>query len=703
MRTIILFLFIFFTIRTIIGQNLPIVGKEHPIYQFEARLMNGDKSALFDIAPYFDSEKKVIEFLGYHRLETTESQIAKRIVLENCLFVDNEIKITNSTTTKQFVGFLNINKDKIIFSKLATSFLITPLDQRKVNYKIRTISETRKKELQDSVNILFSSDWVKRNRIDTLVIQKNPISLLLIASEFYKIRNRFNRYYFYGEEFTNLLQYLTGTEIGVDNGQKEISWHIDKDYDPSSKLNLLIYFSKYYHQYIWDETKSVFVNPHQKVSALSKEERLFQLLNSKNDSIAIDAFTQLTTCNPQRVIQIADEYKRVDEDKNFSIPLFPYNFLKQLVVLTDYCRTNNIDFIGTQELQSNISLLRTEMPFSKRRNLEDKLISTLTLEDITAFEYWAIIYEDSWDLTYSAGRILDIFYSKNWSNLIANKKYLDCYLKKSALFDNLGIIGICNNYLNKFSNSSQNTLALLNNYQTNDSVLKEQIRKIISLNTGTTTEKKKSVVKLEGNKNYKVKNLKKKLTALTRNVQDSSKTDDTISKILSQISYSQIPTALEIIEKYRFQTTWKKYSFMKRDWGFFMAGDFDKKETRDEFLKLYSKYTEYQLYAYYLDQAAINYKTTDNSLDYDKIYELLKYDVVVAFVGGGGGMQDNEVYALVKLLELTFKTTLGYPSKLCSSNNIYACNSDKRAKSWMKFITDNKLLKRKHNEPISFH
>lgn len=686
------------TAKTSAGQILPIVGKGHPIYQLESRLMNGDKTALFEIASYFDSTKKVTEFLGYHNIVTTESNIAKRVVLENSLFTAEEFSITDSVTTKQFSDFLYKNNDKIVFSNLATSFLITPLGKRTANFEIRAVSETRKQALQGSAKTLLSPGWLKNNNIDSLIAQRNPISLLLIASELFKVRTRFNRHYFYVDEFTNLLQYLTGTEIGIENEDHKISWHIDKDYDPASKLSLLIYFSKFYPQYLWNEKKSVFATSNHKDKPIGKEEQLFELLNSENDSIAMDAFTQLTVCNPLKVTQLADEYQRGDIDRNYSIPIFPYRFLKQLVLLTDYCRANNIDFVGTKELQRNISQLQTKLSFTERRKLEDKLITTLTLEDITAFEYWALIRQQSWNLTYSAGRILDIFYSKNWSKLTADKKHLDWYLKKSALFDKLGIVGTCNNYLLKFHNSSQPTLTLLEHYQTNDSDVKRQITKIISLNT-TPTKEEEEPFSWEGNKNYEVKDLEKTLNELTKNVQDSSKTDNAISEVLSQINYQQIPAALAAIENYPFQTNWRKYSFMERDWGFFMTGGFNKKETREEFLKLYSKLSEYQLYAYYLDQAGIDYKTTSNKLDYDKIYELLKYDIVVAFAGGGGGTQDNEVYALVKLLELTFKTTLGYPDKLCNSNNMYGCNSGQRAKSWMQYMTAGKLLKQQHNEP----
>ena len=121
-RTLTIWLLLWLTAKQSVGQNLPVVGENHPIYQLETRLMNGDKSALFEIAPYFNSNKKVIEFLGYHRLETVESKIAKRVVAENSLFTEEEFIITDSSTTKQFTDFLNQNNDKVVFSKLATSF-----------------------------------------------------------------------------------------------------------------------------------------------------------------------------------------------------------------------------------------------------------------------------------------------------------------------------------------------------------------------------------------------------------------------------------------------------------------------------------------------------------------------------------------------------------------------------------------------------
>ena len=69
---------------------------------------------------------------------------------------------------------------------------------------------------------------------------------------------------------------------------------------------------------------------------------------------------------------------------------------------------------------------------------------------------------------------------------------------------------------------------------------------------------------------------------------------------------------------------------------------------------------------------------------------------------GGGSTKDNGVYAVIKILEITFNETLGFPNKLCSSNGMYACNSRSRAKEWMNYLEINNHLKNEHNQPVSF-
>jgi hypothetical protein len=271
------------------------------------------------------------------------------------------------------------------------------------------------------------------------------------------------------------------------------------------------------------------------------------------------------------------------------------------------------------------------------------------------------------------------------------------------LFDELGIIGICNNYLVKFTNLKDAGISKLNSIETSDNDVKLQIEKAknicnISLKAPNDTKKIN-----DANDDFKVDNIRQSILNISK-IQDQEKMEDSLTEFLSKISYYQIEEAIKGIEHIEFkESNWKKYSFLERDFGFFTYDNFDTVTTRIEFLRDYKKYSEFDLYKNMLSKSGLNYFNIDKTLNYDKIYEALKYNVVVAFVGGGGGKQDNEVYSIIKLLELTNKTTLGYPKKICNSNGIYGCDSQDRANYWMQFLVDNKLLKEEHNEPVSFH
>jgi len=690
-RKIILAIALVFIVQCSFGQMTS--NPKHPLYEIDKKLKTGNKNAFFEIAPYFDSKKELTERFAYNHISaTTEAQVARRIVEVNSIFTDEEIRL-DSISSQVFLNFLNANSEKITYSDFAGAFFITPLESRTVKIMFREITKDKKRELKSEYKTTLNS--IKNAEIKLLIKQKDPKVLFIIASELYKGRdwlNTISRYNFESNvtQYIKLIQILTDCEIAVEGYYNKMTWHIEVEFYHKAALNLLCYFSANYSKFKWNEKKQIFENKEIQIIPIGNENDLFQLLSNKNDSIALDAFTQLTTCNPQKVRELADEYEYANIDKSWAIPTFPYRFLKQLVLLTDYCNANEIDFVGSTQLKSAINKLSEKLSFSERRSLEDNLINNLTLEEITAFEYWALINEKSRGLTYSAGRILDVFYSKNWDKLLKNEKQLNCYLKKSALFNRLGIIGICNKYLVKFVNSPQEILEYLEKNQTSDEDIKKQIEKIIKGNNPEISEKSKTFSN-DGNYDCEVTDLEGQLVKLTKSTKNSEETDKAISKLLSQINYEQISTALNLIENYSFQAKWlSKYSFMKRDFGFFMIGDFDKPEERRVFLNLYSQFSEYELYSYYLDKAGIDYKT-NSKLDFDKIYELLKYNVVVAFVGGGGGKQDNEVYSLVKLLELTFNTTLGFPKKLCNSNNMYGCDSSKRAKLWRKYLTENNL------------
>ena len=99
------------------------------------------------------------------------------------------------------------------------------------------------------------------------------------------------------------------------------------------------------------------------------------------------------------------------------------------------------------------------------------------------------------------------------------------------------------------------------------------------------------------------------------------------------------------------------------------------------------------IYQYYLDQFGVDYTTRKKELDFDKINTILTYDLVVPFVGQGGQYRDDYVYAIIKLLELHFNTTLGFSPKLNEFQSFFQFNSFSRVKAWKKYLIEKKLIK----------
>lgn len=688
------------------GQNLNrhIKSDEnHYIYQIENLLKKGDKNGLYELALYFDSKKELIEKFAYnHICAYTEAHVALRILKLTTIFTESEIIPDSINSSKMFLDFLDKNFKNIHFSEYAKAFYITPLESRNVKALFREISENKQINLdKEFPNNLKKID---NKEIELLIKNKNPKVLLVLASELYKKRdflNMINHFEKNVMEYVNILQHLTHFEIGVDGKlfRKGITWHFEEEFYSNATLNVLCYFAANYSQFKWNDKKGIFENPGIEIKSIHNEKKLFELLYSKNDYIAMDAFIKLTECDPIKVKELADEYDLLSARTNCSIPMFPFRFLIQLTKLTEYCRINNIDYIGNHILLYNVNKLKTHLTFKERRTIEDNLIQNLTLDEITALEYWSLIYSQSQTLSYSASRILDIFYSRNWNNLISNKRHLDLYLKKSVLFDQLGTHGSCNNYLMKFSMTPAQ-IELFQNYYSEDEDIQKQILKIKNDKKQQNAFDENKSHFNESNYDTTVTDFENQLKQLTRIKPSSYENDRKISTILSTINYDQIPLVFDLIEEFKFYRQDFKYSFMERDFGFEWIGDFNDKNTRKEFLDVHKKSTEYQLYAYYLDKEGVDYKTIENLLDYDKIYDLIKYDVVYPLTGMS--KNDNEVYALIKLLEITFKTPLGFPRKLCNSDNMWACDASERANAWMMYLKNNNLLKKEHNEPVSF-
>ena len=105
-------------------------------------------------------------------------------------------------------------------------------------------------------------------------------------------------------------------------------------------------------------------------------------------------------------------------------------------------------------------------PVHERRlyRSQNSLIDSLRLDDATSLEYYALTSERPPQA--SIARLLDILYTKNWQQILADINQLRLYLKKSALFSRLNYYnGFIGKYRQRFLKSSRETIQHLRELQ----------------------------------------------------------------------------------------------------------------------------------------------------------------------------------------------------------------------------------------------
>ncbi|HTE30374.1 MAG TPA: hypothetical protein VK666_08370, partial [Chryseolinea sp.] len=357
---------------------------------------------------------------------------------------------------------------------------------------------------------------------------------------------------------------------------------------------------------------------------------------------------------------------------------------------TKYCRDHGINYKGSQHLQDMLRELRGERNFKGMYELEDRIIRELTFEDIAAVEYNGLIYGGNWSSTYSIGRILDKFYSYNWERLLSDKHQIAIYLKKSMLFQRIGIIGIVNKYRKKFINLTPGVVSRLEGI-----VSEEKDSSIIFAAREILVNAKKPVVNMieqpKPGKNYLgTKDLEGRYWMITASRNEKDDKQWGILQLFAEINYEQLGTAMELMLKDTILEDYKRFWILGNDFGIELEAT-DPEAVR-EFLKFYRANSKFKVYEHFLKLKYDRCFDKNDGLILGEVYDILKYDVVDAFVGGGGGRRDDGIYPLIKLLEIRFGTTLGYPEKLCESQGVYSCGTGERALAWMKFLQDKRLV-----------
>ena len=300
--------------------------------------------------------------------------------------------------------------------------------------------------------------WLQHNALKDLIATKHPRALFYMAAQVWQYRDRLD---VDKEEFVYRLKNLTELEIAVE-GRKGKSYEQNQNGDRLAQLNYVTYWAAHYEDYEWDDIRNHFINRTEKLELTENYERLFRRLNSRSDTIATQAWLLLAEGDPVEVIGLADKYKELLRNYNASLPSFKYRYLEQTVQLTDFCKRNKIRYRPSSRLQYRLEKLGDTESEKERYAVENRLIKSLTIDEITAVEYWGLVNERNKEISFSVGRILDWYYSENWDKVINNENELRLYLKKAKLFKEIGVIGVCNHYMNKFGSLYPQLKATLN-------------------------------------------------------------------------------------------------------------------------------------------------------------------------------------------------------------------------------------------------
>lgn len=327
--------------------------------------------------------------------------------------------------------------------------------------------------------------WIEHNAIKDLAQSQHPRAMFYLAGQLYKIRLRKTDYYKkMSKAIVQKIKSMTKLNISVHKDDGRLTRNGYKSQNPTACKNYLFYWASHYNDYEWDENRFYFINKNEAIETTQNYERLFRRLNSKNDSVAISSFITLTEGEPNEVIALSEKYRQMFRNYNERLPSFQYKYLEQLSQLTDYCRKNGVNYKLSSALTQKLNqLIITENPI-ERISIENELIDQLTLSDITGLEYWACLQEGKIQANYSISRILDWFYSQSLKEIMTDNRELRLYLKKADIFGNIGAIGTCNYYLNKFSLDDpnfQHKLLQIEETESDDGIL-TQLSQLIDTN-----------------------------------------------------------------------------------------------------------------------------------------------------------------------------------------------------------------------------
>lgn len=352
--------------------------------------------------------------------------------------------------------------------------------------------------------------------------------------------------------------------------------------------------------------------------------------------------------------------------------------------IEDIVEVTKSKHFSTKDKSLVINCLKKISPFSDIRAFKSK-IPFKSSEDLPAFDSLSISAKDLDDF-------IKIFEVDNDSAMwkFINIKTKDYSIDDLGLFYNslFKIDWFSKQIFNERISNYQKNLAIetLQSYLTNSELISE-------FEEQTTL---RHVAELQ---NIGLSLSEKIESSLTLDISEDAKA--TIQEaILMRISYDQIATVSEYFEQLSKKAGYNPTNFLYKDFGIPIFNP--DKEAIAEFITHHNTMKQLDLYKFYLKKFGVDFTNENDELDFKKIHSILKFEIVTPFTGGGY-QRDYFTYGIIKVLELYFKTRLGFHEKLNENQSFYTYSPAKRAVKWMQYLEDNNLVKPDPTSPASFN
>ena len=196
--------------------------------------------------------------------------------------------------------------------------------------------------------------------------------------------------------------------------------------------------------------------------------------------------------------------------------------------------------------------------------------------------------------------------------------------------------------------------------------------------------------------------LEQKLLSTLQLDVDVATKNKVIDEIIATVSYKDIGRILNNFNPINNVIGDGFAAFLHRDFGLPIFS-IKNQNYLEELIRNHAQMTENEFYLHYLKAFGIDFLDKHGELDYQKISDILQFDITSPFVGEGGGKRDDYSYGIIKLLELKFNTRLGFHVKLNEGQTFYSFSSSKRAQAWINYLLEHKLIDPALASPPSFN